>query len=110
MVRFIDAGMGKDNYFGLAGVRSFDQQPEHVPYLLLVTIAMFRAGWTDNILALTEALGAAPELAEGMQRILGLPTQTLQANLDGKPPELRERIDRLINAATDGQLSPPPQQ
>lgn len=109
MVRFIDAAMGKDNYFGLAGVRIFDQQPEHVPYVLLVTIAMFRAGWTDNILSLTEALGAAPELAEGMQRILALPTQTLQANLDGKPAELRERIDRLINAATDGQLSPPQQ-
>ena len=66
---------------------------------------MFRAGWTENIVGITNVLGVAPELADGMQRILALPTQTLHHNLEGQPPETRERVQRFIDAATDGKLS-----
>jgi hypothetical protein len=104
MVRFLDAAVGDSNYIGMAGLQNIDQHPEHVPYLLLVIIAMLRAGWTENLHAITDALGAAPGLADGMQRILELPQQTLQANLSGQPPEIHQRIKRLINAATDGEL------
>jgi len=109
MVRFMDAVVGKANYLGLAGMQNIDRQPEQVPYLLLLIVGMLRAGWTDNLRDVTAALGAAPDMADGMQRILELPAKTLQANLSSQPPEVREKVSRLINAATDGQLSLAPQ-
>jgi len=105
MVRFLDAATGRSNYIGLAGMQNLDREPERLPYLLLVIVAMFRAGWTENLHAVTEALGAAPELADSTQRILALPAKTLQDNLAGQTAETTAKIARLIDAATDGELT-----
>jgi hypothetical protein len=92
MVRFLDAAVGDSDYIGMAGLQNIDQHPEHLPYLLLVIIAMLRAGWTENLHVITDALGAAPGLAGGRQRILELPQQTLQANLMPLRPGRWRRI------------------
>lgn len=48
-----------------------------------------------------------PEVAVQAQRILDMPSATLEANLAGKPAEVREQVRRLINAAIEGRLGGP---
>lgn len=57
---------------------------------------MFRAGWTDNILGLTTALGSAPDLADGIQHMHIMSIQALRNNLARQPAETSEQAERLI--------------
>jgi hypothetical protein len=104
MVRMLGAISGDENYTGLAGLSQLDQHPETVIYLVPMVIAMLRAGWPENLEAVTSALRPFPDLAERAQHILGMPAATVEANLAGKPTEVRERAHRLINAAIEGQF------
>ncbi len=104
MVRMTAAMFGDDNYTGLAGLSQLDQHPEAVIYLVPMVIGMLRAGWAENLEAVTSALRPFPELAAQAQRILGMPVATVEANLAGKPAEVRERAHRLIDAAIEGQF------
>jgi hypothetical protein len=69
-----------------------------------MVIAMLRAGWAENLEAVASALRPFPDLADKAQRILGMPAATVEANLAGKPAEVRGRAHRLIDAAIEGQL------
>jgi hypothetical protein len=103
MVRMTGAMFGDENYNGLAGLSQLDQHPEAVIYLVPMVIGMLRAGWTENLEAVTSALRPFPELAAQAQRILGMPAATAEADLAGQPAEVRERAHRLIEAAINGQ-------
>jgi hypothetical protein len=105
MVRMTGAMFGDENYIGLAGLSQLDQHPEAVIYLVPMVIGMLKAGWAENLEAVTSALRPFPELADQAQRILGMPAATVEANLTGKPAEVRERAHRLIDAAIDGQFN-----
>ena len=107
MVRMIGAMFGDDNYIGLANLSQLDQHPEFVLYLVPMVIAMQQAGWNENLDAVTSALRQFPELAAQAQRILDMPAATVKANLAGKPPEVREQAQHLINAAIEGRFDGP---
>jgi hypothetical protein len=104
MVRMTGAMFGDENYTGLAGLSQLDQHPEAIIYLVPIVIGMLKAGWAENLAAVTSALRPFPELAAQAQRILGMPQTPVEANLAGQPAEVRERACRLINAAIDGQF------
>jgi hypothetical protein len=104
MVRMLGAISGDENYIGLAGLSQLDQHPETVIYLIPMVIAMLRAGWAENLEAVASALRPFPDLADKAQHILGMPAATIEANLAGKPTEVRERANRIINAAIEGQF------
>lgn len=108
MIRMLGAMFGDDNYTGLAGLRQIDQHPESLTYIVPLAIAMLRAGWQENLDAVTSALRPFLDLADQSQRLLDLPTATLTANLAGKPAEVRERVQRLIDAALEGQFDTEP--
>lgn len=104
MIRMLGAMSGDDNYTGLAGLREIDQHPESLTYLVPLVIAMLKAGWKENLDAVTAALSPFPDLAERAQRLLDLPAATLTANLDRQPAEERGRVHRIVDAAIDGQF------
>lgn len=49
-----------------------------------MVIAMLRAGWNDNLTAITSALNKFPGIAAKAQRILDMPASTVEANLSGQ--------------------------
>jgi hypothetical protein len=104
MVRMLGAMFGDDNYGGLATIGQVDQHPETVMYIVPAVIAMLRAGWNENLEAVTSALQPFPELAAQAQRLLDMPAATIEANLSGKPAQARERAQRIIDAAIDGRF------
>jgi hypothetical protein len=108
MIRMLGAMFDDDNYTGLAGLRQIDQHPESLTYIVPLVIAMLRAGWKENLEAVTSVLRPFPDLAERAQHLLDLPTATLTANLAGKPVEVRERVQRVIDAAIEGQFDAEP--
>jgi hypothetical protein len=113
MTRMVDVMCGDDNHIGLAGLSQFTQQPECIIYLIPLVVAMLRAGWTENLNAVATALQQFPGLAQQAERILGMPTATINANLAEQPHEIRRQAQRLIEAALDGEFgsvgwSPPP--
>jgi hypothetical protein len=103
-VRMISVITGKDDFAGLAPMEQIAAQPELVMWLLPAVTAMFKAGWDDNLQALTVALKPFPELAARAQAITEMPAATVEANLVGKPPSVREQVHRMIDAAIDGKL------
>lgn len=102
--RMIDAISGDDNFAGLAGMSQVDHNPEAVLWLLPAVIAMFRAGWNNNLEAITAALQPFPELAARARAILDMPMATIENNLAGQPTAVREQVQRIIHAALDGQF------
>lgn len=104
MVRMIGALFGDDNYTGLATMGQIDKQPEAVLYIVPMVIAMQRAGWNQNLDAVTSALRQVPEFAAQAQHILDMPATTIDDNLADKPADVRERAQRLIDAAIEGQF------
>jgi hypothetical protein len=104
MVRVIGALFDDENYVGLAYFSHMDQNPEFVVFAIPLILAMLRAGWHENLHAVATALDQAPEMTAQMQRVLGMPSETVAANLMGKPDEVRQQAHRLINAAIDRQL------
>jgi hypothetical protein len=104
MIRMVGVMFGDDNYIGLAGLGQLDQQPEFVTYLVPMVIAMLKAGWQENLDAVTAALQPALELAARAQRILDMPNVEVQANLARQPAADRERGERLIEAAIEGKF------
>jgi hypothetical protein len=102
MIRMVGVMFGDDNYTGLAGLRQFDQQPEYVIYLVPMVICMLRAGWKENLDAVTSALQPFPQLAAQAERILDMPDSQVKANLAGQPAVIRHRVERLIEAAIEG--------
>jgi hypothetical protein len=106
MARMIGVMFGDDNYTGLAGAGQIDQHPETVVYIVPTVIAMLKAGWNENLDAVTSALQPVPELVAQAQRILDMPAATIEANLAGQPADVRERAQRLIDAAIEGKFDP----
>ena len=104
MIRMVGVMFGDDNYTGLAGLGQFDQQPEYVIYLVPMVISMLRAGWKENLDAITSALLPFPQLAAEAHRILDVPDSQVKANLAGQPAVIRQRIERLIEAAIEGRF------
>jgi hypothetical protein len=104
MIRMVGVMFGDDNYTGLAGLGQFDQQPEYVIYLVPMIVSMHRAGWQENLDAVTSALQPYPELAAQAQRILDMPASQVEANLAGQPTVIRRRAQRLIGAAIEGKF------
>ena len=104
MIRMLGAMFGDDNYTGLAGMRQIDQHPESLTYIVPLVIAMLKAGWKENLDAVTAALSPFPDLAERAQHLLDLPSATLTANLAEQPTVARERVQRIIDAAIEGQF------
>jgi hypothetical protein len=104
MARMLGAMFGDDNYTGLACAAQLDQHPESVIYILPMVIAMLRAGWNENLDAITSALSQFPEFAAQAQRILDMPDTTIKANLASQPADVRERAQRIIDAAIDGKF------
>jgi len=104
VIRMVDVMFGDDNYTGLAGLGQLDEQPEFVIYLIPMIISMFRAGWHENLDAITAALRPFPELAAQAQRITEMPNAEVQANLASQPAVDRERGERLIQAAIEGKF------
>jgi len=102
MARMLGAVSGDDNYAGLAVLGQLDQHPEIVLFIVPMVIAMLKAGWQENLDAITSALRQFPELAEQAQRILEMPAAEINANLAGQPAETRERAQRIIAAAIEG--------
>ncbi|HXJ82817.1 MAG TPA: hypothetical protein VMS64_29535, partial [Candidatus Methylomirabilis sp.] len=102
MIRMVGVMFGDDNYAGLVGLRQFDQQPEYVIYLVPMVLSMLRAGWKENLEAVTIALQPFPQFAAQAQRILDIPHSQVKANLAGQPTVIRDRVQRLIDAAIDG--------
>jgi hypothetical protein len=109
MIRMLGAMFGDDNYTGLAGLRQIDQNPESLTYLVPLVIAMLQAGWKKNLDAVTSALSPFPALAERAQQLLDLPSATLTANLARRPAETREHVQRIIDAAIEGQFDMDPE-
>ena len=108
MIRTLGALFGDDNYTGLAGLGQIDQHPETLVYIVPMVIAMLKAGWQENLDAVISALTPFPDLAARAQRLLDLPTAELIANLAGQPAEARERVQRIIDGAIDGQFDTEP--
>jgi hypothetical protein len=108
MIRMLGTMFDDDNYSGLAGLRQIDQHPESLTYIVPLVIAMLRAGWKENLDTVTAALEPLPDLAERAQRLLDLPTATLTANLAGKPAAVRDRVQRIIDGAIEGQFDTEP--
>jgi len=104
MIRMLGAMFGDDNYTGLAGLGQIDQHPETLVYIVPLVIAMLRAGWQESLDAVISALSPFPELAERARRLLDLPVAAVTANLAGQPAEARERVQRVIDAAIEGQF------
>jgi hypothetical protein len=104
MARMLGAVTGDDNYAGFAPLGQLDQHPETVVFIVPMVIAMLKAGWQENLDAVTTALSRFPELAGQAQRILDMPAAELNANLDGQPAETRDHVQRIIDAAMDGRF------
>jgi hypothetical protein len=100
----LDAMSGEDNYAGFAAFSQMDQHPESVLFIIPMVIAMLRAGWNENLEAVTSALRPFPGLAAQAQHILDMRAATVEANLAGKPTDVQERARRLIDAAIEGKL------
>lgn len=104
MVRMLGAMFDDDNYVGLAAFGQMDQHPEILVYVVPMVIAMLKAGWDENLHAITSGLNRFPELGAQAHRILDMSSTTISANLANKPAETRDRIQRIIQAAIDGQF------
>jgi hypothetical protein len=105
MIRMVGVMSGDDNHTGLAALGQLDQQPEYVIYLVPMVVSMMRAGWRENLDAVTAALEPFPELAAQAQRILDMPAPLANTNLAGQPAAARQRAQRLIDAAIEGKLT-----
>ena len=108
MIRMLGAMFGDDNYTGLARLSQIDQHPESLVYIVPLVIAMLRAGWQENLDTVISALSPFPGLADRAQRLLDLPAAALATNLAGQPAATRERVQRIIDAAIDGQFDTEP--
>lgn len=104
MTRMLSAMFDDDNYAGLATFAEMDQHPETLVYVVPMVIAMLKAGWDENLHAVTSALNPFPELAAQAYRILDMPSTTITANLAGQPAKTRDRARHIINAAIEGQF------
>lgn len=100
--RMIDVLSGRDNYAGLASFEQVTQHPEIVLWLVPAVVAMFKAGWSENLNAITDALQQFPDLASRAQALTDMPASTVAANLAAKPEQVRKQAERIINAAIDG--------
>lgn len=102
--RMIDVLSGRDNYTGLAAFGQVTQHPEIVLWLVPAVVAMFKAGWSENLNAITDALQQFPDLANQAQALTDMPASTVASNLAAKPEHVRKQAERIINAAIDGQF------
>lgn len=108
MTRMLGAMFGEDNYAGLAVFGQIDQHPETVVFIVPMVIAMLKAGWHENLDTVTSALLPFPSLAERAQRLLDMPAATVNANLARQPTEARDRVQRIIDAASGGRFDTEP--
>jgi hypothetical protein len=102
VARMMAALFDDANYAGLAGLDQIDQHPEIVMLLVPSVIGMLRAGWQENLQAVTVALGPMPDLAVQARSLLDQPHRTIEANLNQQPPDFRKYAQRIIDATMNG--------
>lgn len=61
-------------------------------------------GGRRTLRLVTSAVRQSPEIAAQAQCILDMPATSVEANLAGQPPEVRERAHRLIDAIIEAQF------
>jgi hypothetical protein len=59
---------------------------------------------SENVGAITEALQPIPKLAERARALPDMPAAALKENLENKSEKLRQQVERIIDAAVDGQF------
>jgi hypothetical protein len=102
VARMMAALFGDENYAGLAGLDQINQHPEIVMLLVPFVIGMLRAGWQDNLQAVTTALDPMPDLVAQARGLLDQPYKTIEGNLSQQPPDVRKYAQRIIDATMDG--------
>jgi hypothetical protein len=102
--RMMDVLSGRDNSVGLKGLEQVAERPEAALWLLPAVVSMTRVGMNENIGAITEALQPIPKLAERARALLDMPAATLEGNLENQPENVRRQVERIIDAAIDGQF------
>jgi hypothetical protein len=102
--RMMDVLSGRDNTIGLSALEQVTGHPEVVMWLLPAVVSMAKAGWTENLSAVTDALQPFPELAARTRALIEMPAATVEKNLENKPENERHRAKRIIDAAIDGRL------
>ena len=102
--RMMDVVSGGDNTVGLKGLEQVAERPEAVLWLLPAVVSMIRAGMSENIGAITEALQPIPKLADRARALPDMPAATLKGNLENLPEGVRRQVERIIDAAIDGQF------
>ncbi|GGS54438.1 hypothetical protein [Actinokineospora fastidiosa] len=107
VARMMAALFDDANYAGLAGLDQIDQHPEIVMLLVPSVIGMLRAGWQENLQAVTVALGPMPDLAAQARSLLDQPHRTIEANLSQQPPDVRKHAQRIIDATMNGAFDRP---
>lgn len=102
--RMMDVLAGQDNVSGLAGMEKLAENPDNAMWLLAAVTAMLAAGWSENLATVTDALQQFPDLAERAQSLPDLPRDVLEARLADKPAQVRNQVERIVNAVIDGKL------
>jgi hypothetical protein len=102
--RMMDVLSGRDNTVGLKGLEQVAERPEAVLWLLPAVVSMTRAGMSENIGVITEALQPLPKLADRARALTDMPAATLKGNLEKQPEKVRRQVERIIDAAIDGQF------
>jgi hypothetical protein len=105
MARMIGVAFDDENYAGFAGFRELDQRPEFVMLLVPMVISMLRAGLQNGLETVVNALKPFPEITATAERILDMPAKDIDANLAGKPADVQQAAQRLVQAALDGQFN-----
>lgn len=103
--RMTDVLSGRDNTMGLSSIEQVTSHPETIMWLLPAVLSLAKAGATENLNALTDALEPFPGLAARAQALIELPAATVEKNLENKSAKERQRVKRVIDAAIDGRLS-----
>jgi len=108
VARMIGAVFGNDNYAGMERVGHLDDHPEFVMLLVPMVVAMIRAGWQENLDTIATALEPFPALTAEIRRVLDMPSNEVERNLEGQPAAVQRQAHRLIEAAVDGKLNQAP--
>lgn len=97
-----------DNPVGLGNAQHLDREPETPMLMLPVVLSMLRAGWQTNLQEMADALAPAPQLATQAHELLETPANAVAAALANEPPETRQAVQRIIDAALDGRFQTRP--
>ncbi|WP_159391579.1 hypothetical protein [Streptomyces viridochromogenes] len=104
VARALVATYGKENFAGMGGLTTFDEEPLMGVLLVAFALGARRADWFGNVEALHDSLAPWPALVSEMEQVLDMSQSELSRNLAGHGPEMRDRTQRIIDALQDGEL------